>query len=274
MPELPEVQTVVNTLHDNVVGQRIDEINLIYPKLVESGSLALDSIIGQTIHDITRRGKYIVFHLDNCFLVSHLRMEGRYYISSDKLPFNKHSHCLFHLSNGQTIQYLDTRKFGRLSVTDDIDTYFLRKGLGLEPFDSQVSGTWLYEHLQKYNKAIKACLLDQSIITGLGNIYADEVLFKTKIHPETSPKMITKKQCQLLIDSIQSTLKDAIAQGGTTFRSFESSQHVTGLFQINLVAYGKAGIPCPRCQTVMERIVVAGRGSTYCPHCQKKKVFK
>lgn len=271
MPELPEVQTVVNTLEQLIVGKTIASVEVYYQPVLEKNSpYSFDMIINQSVNQLRRRGKYIIIQCGAYYLITHLRMEGKFFVYPDQTTRDKHTHCVIRFKDGSECHFNDTRKFGRMAVITDIDQYFIQKKLGLEPFSDEFTSPWLYEHLHRHKKSIKGCLLDQSIIAGIGNIYADEILFETKIHPLILSNKISKAQAQKLRDATQVILAQAIKQGGTTIRSFTSSHHVTGLFQIQLHAYGRINQPCVRCGTAMHRIRVAGRYSTFCPNCQRR----
>lgn len=271
MPELPEVQNVVNNLHEQLVGLRIVEVDSYYDKLFEKGSYPLSRLCGQTLNGFMRRGKYIVIQLDDCQWITHLRMEGRFYIYPQRTDPSKHTQLRFSLEDGRDVHFVDTRKFGRMMLCADAAVYFQQKMVGLEPFSEELNKEWLHDHLARHRLPIKSALLDQHIICGIGNIYADEILFALKLHPLTLCNQLTLGKCGQLIQVTREILSQAIAQGGTTVRSFESSHHITGLFQVELKAYGRAGQPCPRCLTPLKRLVIGGRSSVYCPHCQRRR---
>lgn len=273
MPELPEVETVVRTLEMSLLGEEITSIDVHYPKLLEVDSkLPLEALQGMRFKRFHRRGKYLCFEMDSGYSwIVHLRMEGKFNLYQHPVEATKHTHLVFQTEN-HTVHYLDTRKFSRMALVENVEAYFVAKGLGLEPWDEMFTPDFLYKKLKGKSQAIKATLLDQSIVVGLGNIYADEVLFDTKIHPKTSSNKITLKQCKELVPTIQATLSRAIQAGGTTVRSYTSSLNVNGLFQINLKAYGRYGQPCLRCGTNLDKIKVAGRTSVFCTRCQRVKL--
>lgn len=269
MPELPEVETIVRVLQKNLKHKKVLDLKLYYTPLLEKDSLPLDVLKNKTFTNFRRRGKYLIFEFDHTYKwIVHLRMEGKFHLYQEDIPKNKHTHLWLHVSDTY-VHYLDTRKFSRMAVVRDEVAYFKTKNLGLEPFDLNLTGDYLYKSFQKKSKAIKATLLDQSIVTGIGNIYADEILFKTKIHPLQPTNSLHKNQCKELVETIRDVLNQAIQQGGTTIRSYTASLGVTGRFQVSLNAYGQEGKPCIRCETDMVRIVVSGRGTVFCPNCQK-----
>ena len=217
-----------------------------------------------------RRGKYLIFEMEDCALISHLRMEGKYFIKNKEESLNKHDHVIFTLNNKEELRYNDTRKFGKMHLVkkDELHKTPISK-LGLEPWDELLTKEYLKEKLNK-KKAIKTLLLDQSIITGIGNIYADEILFLSKIHPETEGKNLTNKNLTDIINNTKIILEKAIASGGTTIHTYTSVDGITGRFQQELLVHGKKTEPCPNCKTKITKIVVNGRGTYYCQKCQKK----
>lgn len=273
MPELPEVETVVRTLEKSLKSEIILDVNMLYPKLLETGSdYQIDHLIGRRFVMFSRRGKYLCFGLDDGVTwVVHLRMEGKFNLYQKETPITKHTHMVLKTEN-HWVHYMDTRKFSRMALVKDLDAYFKTKGLGLEPWDEAFDARYLYDAIRSRKQAIKAVLLDQGIVVGLGNIYADEVLFDARIHPKTPASSLTLSQCKKLVPIIQDTLQNAIDAGGTTVRSYTSSLDVSGRFQINLKAYGRYGEPCMRCGRTLDKVKVAGRTSVFCINCQKVKL--
>lgn len=272
MPELPEVETIKNVLSKNLHNRTIEWIRLDYKPLLEKTSAYdIQALSGKTFTGFSRRGKYLIFELEDLFWVVHLRMEGKFHLYVEETEADKHTHLMLKVED-QYVHYLDTRKFSRMAVVKDIDAYFITKKLGFEPFDENLTGKFLYDRFKNRKRAIKSVLLDQSIITGIGNIYADEILFATNLHPETPANKVTKKECNLIVQNTREVLQKAIAEGGTTIRSYTSSLGVTGLFQVTLKAYGRANQPCTVCNTTMTRIVVGGRGTVFCKKCQKERL--
>ena len=271
MPELPEVETVKNGLLKKVKNRKILSCNVLWPGIIAypDKETFIKNIANETINDITRRGKFIVFHLDNYFLISHLRMEGKYFIKEKDIPINKHDHVIFDLDNDLRLIYNDTRKFGKMYLLkfDDTQNSPLTK-LGKEPWDDTLNISYLKDKFNK-NKAIKTMLLDQEIITGIGNIYADEILFLSHINPEKPAKSLTNKNLTDIIKYTREVLEKSIAKGGTTIHTYTSVDGITGLFQQELLVHGKASKPCPNCQTKIIKTTVNQRGTYYCPHCQK-----
>ncbi len=266
MPELPEVETVRRTLLQAVKGKKISDVEIQYPLIIK-GINPLDfkkSLINRKISDIKRIGKYLIFDLDGLYLLSHLRMEGKYFIDELNADWRKHDHIRFYLDD-LILVYNDVRKFGTMHLTNNYHSHPSIVKLGKEPFEISVKDLQAKMHSKK---AIKTLLLDQTVISGLGNIYVDEVLFLARLHPTTSADKCYDK-AELLINSAIKTLNKAIKLGGTTIRSYTSSEGVSGKFQNSLLVHMQKGNECSVCQTPIEKIVVGGRGTYYCPHCQK-----
>lgn len=271
MPELPEVETVVQTLKKMILNDKIVDCEVMWNNIISKIEVSdfIHKVKNQSILDITRQGKIIMFVLDDYILLSHLRMEGKYFIDNEYVK-DKHSHVIFKLLSNRYLRYHDTRKFGKLSLIkkEDYLTHPFLINLGKEPFDISVDD--LYDKLSHKNIEIKPALLDQRVMSGLGNIYVDEVLFRSNIHPETKSNMISKKQVQSIIDNSIVVLNKAINLGGTTIRSYTSSLGVHGKFQNELMVHTRANERCFECNTNIEKIKVKGRGTYLCPTCQKK----
>ncbi|KNZ41476.1 DNA-formamidopyrimidine glycosylase [Acetobacterium bakii] len=269
MPELPEVETVRRTLKNFIIGKEIKEIRVHYDKIVVGDTNNfVATLTGQTIRDIDRVGKYLIFILDSDAFISHLRMEGKYNIIETSKPLNKHEHLSFVFSDGTELRYQDTRKFGRLELVNK-ETYRhdlpLCK-LGPEPWDADPKE--IYAKIHKSNLPIKALLLDQTIMSGIGNIYANEICFSMKMHPLTPGKRVSKKRVAELIAVSKRILEQAIAQGGTTIHSFDANG-ITGFFQVQLQVHMQK--VCPVCNGPITKEMVRGRGTYYCKVCQKKR---
>ena len=269
MPELPEVETVKNTLKKQVLGKQIILASVYWNNIIAFPEVKEfeKKIQNQTIHNIMRRGKWLMFELDDYFLLSHLRMEGKYFIRNKNDERNKHEHVIFTFSDGTDLRYHDTRKFGKMYLIKKDDVYKVSplKDLGLEPWDNNLNPDYLKSKFK--NKPVKTELLDQSIIVGIGNIYADEILFLSKINPEISAKDLTDDSLNDIIKYTKETLEKAIVYGGTTVKSYTSAEGVHGRFQSELLVHTKE--TCPECGAKIEKITVGGRGTYYCPNCQK-----
>ncbi len=273
MPELPEVETVRRSLKRLVGGKTIRDVDVFVPKMVRNLDVSKfrQHIENKTIIDISRIGKYLLFHLEDWILVSHLRMEGRYFIKHLDEAKDKHEHLIFYFTDGTTMRYHDTRKFGTFDLIkqENLSSFEPVQKMGPEPFDQEMTVDYLYPILKRKTIAIKSALLDQHIIAGLGNIYVNEVLFLCGLHPETPSHKCRKKDVKNIIKYSQEVLEEAIKRGGTTIRSYTSSLGVTGRFQQQLKVHTKE--VCPTCESPIEKIKVGGRGTYYCKKCQKKR---
>ncbi|GKS80955.1 formamidopyrimidine-DNA glycosylase [Ligilactobacillus pabuli] len=273
MPELPEVETVRRGLSALIIDKKITGVQLIYPKIIQGDPTEFQTAMtGRRFLKIDRRGKYLLFRLsEGLTMVSHLRMEGKYSVKSQTEDLDKHTHVVFDLDDGRQLRYNDVRKFGRMQLvkTGTEDQLPSLKKLGPEPTPETFDAKEFYQTLQQKKKVIKTALLDQTIVAGLGNIYVDETLWMTKIHPETKCNQITMEQAQELHDNIIKELNRAIEAHGTTVFTFAAVNDAIGSFQNELQVYGHKGEPCSRCQTPIEKIVVGQRGTHFCPNCQK-----
>jgi formamidopyrimidine-DNA glycosylase len=274
LPELPEVETVRKTLKKLVVNKTIKDITVYWPKIIKNPvevEQFVDALIGETIVDVGRRGKFLIIYTGSFALVSHLRMEGKYGLYPKEEPFDKHTHVLFHFTDGTELRYRDVRKFGTMHLYKKGDEFLTEPliGLGPEPFSEEFTIEYLEKKLAKTNRKVKTALLDQKVFVGLGNIYVDEALFRAGIHPERLANTLNKDEITLLHREIVATLSEAVKKGGSTIRSYVNSQGEIGMFQLELYAYGRKGEECKRCGTPLEKTTVGGRGTHYCPHCQK-----
>ena len=268
MPELPEVETVKETLKKEVLNRVIKDVIIYYDGIIAypSKDEFIKQIKNQKINDIKRKGKFLMFELDDYYLLSHLRMEGRYYIrDGEKL---KHEHVRFIL-NDKNLCYIDTRKFGRMHLIPKNMAYSVKplSDLGLEPWDLDLNVSYLKEKYKNKKLPIKTVLLDQSIITGIGNIYDDERLFLSRINPYKKACDLTKKNLEDIIVNTRNVLEKAIKLGGTTIKTYESSEGVHGRFQNELLVHGKD--ICPNCNIKLNFEHINGRGTYYCKKCQK-----
>lgn len=273
MPELPEVETVKNSLRLRLLGKKILGVNIYHDNIIEYPSVMdfKNNIVNQTINDIERYGKWLIFELDDYYLLSHLRMEGKYFFKSNNEIRNKHEHVVFSLDDGTELRYMDVRKFGKMHLILKAD--IKKKGplieMGLEPWDSNLTIEYLKSKYSRKRLPIKTVLLDQSIIVGIGNIYADEILFLSNINPLTLCCDLTDIELEKIIINTKEVLERAIEKGGTTIRSYTSVDGVHGLFQQELYVHGKVNDKCKKCDSGIIKIKVGGRGTYYCPTCQK-----
>ena len=272
MPEIAEVETVRNTLKSMILNKKIVDVNIIYPKIIESNiSDFKDILIGRKFIDIDRIGKWLMFDLNDYYLLSHLRMEGKYFVKKSTDEIIKHEHIIISFDDGTDLRYHDTRKFGRMNLVkkSDIDKVEAIKKQGIEANSNKLTKEYLYDKIHKKNIPIKSLLLDQTIISGLGNIYANEVMFDARINPNKLGKDISLKECDLIVKASKKIIDAAIKDGGTTIKSYTSSLGVTGRFQQHLMVHKREGEECKVCGTLIENIKIGGRSTYFCPKCQK-----
>ncbi|GIP15468.1 formamidopyrimidine-DNA glycosylase [Paenibacillus montaniterrae] len=276
MPELPEVETVTRTLRELVKGKTIHEVQVHLPRIIQRPAEIEQfcaALAGHTIIDVLRRGKFIRIVLDGLVLVSHLRMEGRYGVFRQDEPVEKHTHVIFSFTDGTQLRYKDVRQFGTMHLFkegEELNELPLKK-LGVEPLSEQFTAELLRSKLQKRSSKIKPLLLNQELIVGLGNIYVDEALHVAKIHPERTPDSLSKQEWSKLHQAIVDTLTSAVEAGGSSIKSYVNGQGEMGMFQQQLLAYGRENQPCSSCGTMITKFVVGGRGTHICPRCQKVK---
>jgi formamidopyrimidine-DNA glycosylase len=275
MPELPEVQTIVNDLQTaGIVGQAITGVDVYWPATISTGSPEnfRKRIQGKTILGVGRRGKLILFELDDGWLLGvHLRMTGRFELMADH-PRDKHVHVVLALKDGRRLWFRDTRKFGRFYLVED--PLSITGALGLEPLCPQFTAGVLAGVLSGRKRRIKPLLLDQGVIAGLGNIYVDEALWTARIHPLCEAASLSwPAQIKALHRGIRSVLRQGLRNAGTTLGggkgNFYSLESARGRNADQLKVFRRTGQPCPRCRTPIERIVVAQRSTHLCPQCQK-----
>ncbi len=271
MPELPEVETVKETLKKHILNKKIVDVKVYYENIISApkSNEFIKKCIGKKIIDIKRRGKWLIFDLNDYYLVSHLRMEGKYFIRNKDDEKLKHEHVSFIFSDNTSLRYNDTRKFGRMYLLEKDKAFSVMplSELGLEPFDEKLTINYLKEKYKNKRLPIKTVLLDQTIVVGIGNIYADEILFLSKINPLKRCSELNDGELLLIIENTKKVLKEAITLGGTTIISYESSEGVHGRFQNKLLVHTKT--ECPLCKNKIEKIKVGGRGTYFCPICQK-----
>jgi len=269
MPELPEVETIVRGVGPKLIGRTIRSISLPFPGCLSGDrEECIERLCGRLIHTVARRGKYILLYLDDGTVLSiHLRMTG-------KLVFEPAEHdrpyirLVMHLDDETVLFFIDTRKFGRIRLWRETEE--MLPDLGPEPLgDLEVFAAL---HGVRSNRAIKTILLDQRILAGIGNIYADEALFAARIHPEAPQSRLTRSQLSALAEHIPLLLMEAVARRGTTLRNYRTADDAAGENRPYLSAYGREGLPCCRCRTPIRRIRIAGRSSYFCPKCQRRGV--
>ena len=273
MPELPEVETVKETLKLKLIGKKIKDVKVYYDGIIAYPEVKEFSkqIKNLPIKDIKRRGKWLMFDLDNYYLLSHLRMEGKYFFKNKEDKLDNHEHVVFTLDDDEELRYRDTRKFGKMYLIkkEDINSIGPIKDLGLEPWDDSLTKENLKSKYKNKKLPIKTVLLDQSIIVGIGNIYADEILFLSKLNPLIKCCDLKDNDLDNIIKYTKEVLEKAIKLGGTTIRTYTSVDGVHGRFQNELLIHGKDKDVCPNCGQPIEKIRVGGRGTYYCINCQK-----
>ncbi|PJA76726.1 DNA-formamidopyrimidine glycosylase [bacterium CG_4_9_14_3_um_filter_65_15] len=270
MPELPEVENVGRALLANLQGRRLTGLKVSFAGVLDPSAAAVRRrLVGARLEGLHRRGKYLILHFAHddgrpAYLMLHLRMTGQIFILDGYVP-DKHVHLVMDFE-GLPVHYRDIRKFGRLSLVED----------GYEPAAMAHIGPdmltvparqWL-ERIVRRRGPIKACLLDQGIASGLGNIYVDESLFLARVHPLARPCDIEEAELREVLRRAKQVLRLALRHGGTTFMNFTNFQGKPGNFRRKLRVYGRAGQPCRDCGASLEKITVAGRGTVYCPRCQ------
>ena len=286
MPELPEVETIVRGLREPLVGRQFTGVRVGWENLVArprpDGSTSSPrrlaegptvkeferGLVGQMILGLKRRGKYLVFALSGGgSLIIHLRMTGRLLIVNSDDELDKHDHLIFELDDGRELRFNNVRKLGRVYLVDDEDEIVGK--LGPEPLDDDFTSADFAALLSARRGKIKPLLLNQRFMAGIGNIYADEALFAAHIHPERRADKLTSEEIVDLYRAIRQVLAQGIQNRGTTFSDYLDAEGKEGGNQEHLRVFRRAGQPCPRCGTPIERIVVGGRGTYFCPRCQR-----
>jgi formamidopyrimidine-DNA glycosylase len=274
MPELPEVQTTVNDLITaGLLRRKIESVYVGWHKTILPLSEKDFSacVSGKTILSLRRRAKYIVMELKSSGnLLIHLRMTGRFELSSGGTERDKHHHAIFVLDDSRELRFHDTRKFGRITYTEDPDSVL--KKLGPEPLSKEFTVEIFQTMLKRHSRMIKPLLLDQSFLAGLGNIYTDEALYLAHIHPMTIANQISNRQSGELYNTIRAVLSDGIDNRGTSLGEGETNYASGGKRGDNrnsLKVFRRTGLPCPSCRAIIKRIVVGQRSTHICPECQK-----
>ncbi len=278
MPEKPEVLTVVSALKTKIIGKTIKDVLVRWDNIIASPSVLefKKGLVGKTIRSITTRGKFIIIFFDEDALLIHLRMEGKFFFRKKGDEYNKHEHIIFTFEDDEQMRFHDVRKFGKMYLIPKKDVYNVLplKNLGMEFDDKKLNGDYLMKKFARKRLPIKTVLLDQSIIAGIGNIYADEILYLSHINPLDKAYNLDINECNDIVDNTRTVLSSAIKLGGTTIKSFTSSEGVHGLFQNELHVHGKTCGECPTCGGKILKIKIGGRGTYYCPCCQKSKEEK
>lgn len=279
MPELPEVQSMIDSLlEQKVLNHKIVNIETQMPKLFKNSSFEefKDFIINQKIKDITRVGKYLIFHLTNKkVFVVHLRMEGKLFYEPSDYPINnRHTLIRIYFDNNKELRYEDTRRFGTWTMYTE-DNYMESKELkkiALDPLNPEFNWEYLKNNIHKSNRAIKTLLLDQTNVAGIGNIYADEILFASKISPIKPGNKISNNEFKSIADNARKILQLAVENKGTTIATYFYKKEQKGEFQKFLKVHTKKNYNCPNCNELIKKTKVNGRGTYYCWKCQNLKI--
>lgn len=272
MPELPEVETTRLGITPHLQHQTINHVTVRQGKLRWPIPTDLnEQVAGCEITHLSRRAKYLLLHLPHGIIIIHLGMSGSLRIfEAEQVPeAGKHDHVDLVLQNGTVLRYHDPRRFGAwLWFSGAIETHHLLSKLGPEPLEATFDADYLQDALKNQKRAIKLALMDNHVVVGVGNIYANEALFKSHILPTAVAKEVTLEQCQTLVAEIKTVLTKSIAAGGSTLRDFVNSDGKSGYFQQQYFVYGRDGETCHDCGELIEKMVLGQRSSFYCPHCQ------
>lgn len=283
MPELPEVETIVCELRRGIVGKKIKSAEADTPQLFESKSIfrSISKLLsGDAIESIGRHGKYILVHLNSKrVMIIHLKMTGHFLLvaSSKQQGVREKDYVRFSLTfaDGDLLLFSDVRKFGRIWVLPEthLADFFGSRKLAHDALSPQCSEEYLHTQLSR-DRAIKALLLDQSCVAGIGNIYSDEILWRARIHPLRRGANLREAEIKRLLFAIRQTLYAGIKAGGTSIRDYRKPSGQYGSFQDHRKAYQRPGLPCYRCGTPIQRITIVQRSSHFCPHCQINSKIK
>ena len=271
MPELPEVEYVARQLRDSLIGRRIERAEVLWARTVEPAEPDefAQRVAGRTVRGVGRRGKYLLLELDEGLsLAIHRRMSGNL-IFAPRGAQRPYVRVRFALDDGRDLLYTDPRKFGRVTLLESGGQTAGMAALGPEPLAAEFTPAVLAARLAGRRRAIKALLLDQTAVAGLGNIYADEALFRARIHPLRPASSLTPAEIRRLHEGIRGALETGLAHGGTTFGRYRDVNDEAGRNLEHVAVYQRTGQLCPRCgRARIERITVAQRGTHFCPHCQ------
>jgi len=270
MPELPEVEITRRGLAPRLSGKRIASVLIRNPGLRWQVAADLPHLVsGQMIHSVSRRGKYLLIRCGGGTLIVHLGMSGSLRFLNEAVPAQKHEHVELLLDNGEMLRLRDPRRFGAVLWTSgDPLTHSLLKELGPEPLTRAFNAAWLYRQTRGRSVAIKQALMDSHVVVGVGNIYANEALFRAHINPKTSACRIGPERCRKLVQAVRKTLHLAIKAGGSSLRDFADCDGNLGDFQLHCLVYGRGGKPCEACGTRIRQLKQGQRSSFYCPRCQ------
>lgn len=269
MPELPEVETTLRGIKPHILGQKVQQIIVRHPRLRWPIPMNLEqTLAGQILQRLHRRGKYLLLQFEAETLILHLGMSGHLCIFKAQEPPKKHDHLDIIFGNGYCLRLNDPRRFGAILLSDNPKKHPLLSTLGPEPLTEKFNSAYLWQRAQNKKTPLKSFIMDSKIVVGVGNIYATEALFMARIFPKKPAGEVTRAQYQRLVTAIKTVLSKAINHGGTTLRNFLHGEGKPGYFSLELKVYGKDGKPCPRCQAPLECMTIAQRSTVYCPNCQ------
>ena len=276
MPEMPEVEIIRRYLDQQLTGRRIMDLEILLPRQIKwptpEGYRSM--AIGRTIQTVQRRGKYLLMELDNGNeLIFHLRMTGRLVYEPGGCSHDHYARLLFSLDDGSLLVYGDTRTLGAAYALPAGERWRLHglNEMGPEPLSADFTTAYLQQAILRRRTPIKTLLLNQQVIGGIGNIYADEALFLAGIHPQRPSASLSNAECQRLWTAVNQVIAAGIEDGGTTFRDYKNGEGKQGHHQEHLQVYNRKGEPCRICGTSIEKITVGGRGTHFCPHCQEAR---
>lgn len=270
MPELPEVETTLRGIQPHVLNRRIERVRIRNPRLRWPVDARTRNAEGQSIKHLSRRGKYLLLHLQSGGLLIHLGMSGSLRVLTESVNPQKHDHFDLEFEGGVCLRFNDPRRFGALLWAEgDFAQHPLLRKLGPEPLTPTFNAKYLYEHSRGRRLAIKNFIMDGHVVVGVGNIYASEALFMAGIHPSRQAGRIAFHRYEGLVAAIKDVLESAIRQGGTTLRDFVGSDGAPGYFARELLVYDRAGKDCFQCNTPIMQKVIGQRSSYYCPSCQR-----
>ncbi|MGF1724506.1 bifunctional DNA-formamidopyrimidine glycosylase/DNA-(apurinic or apyrimidinic site) lyase [Photobacterium nomapromontoriensis] len=269
MPELPEVEVSRMGISPHVIGQRVTQIVVRNAKLRWPIPDEITQIEGQVIRRVTRRAKYLMLETDIGYAIIHLGMSGNLRILPAEIPAEKHDHVDLCLASGEVLRYNDPRRFGAWLWQVCGSEHPVLQKLGPEPLSDAFTAEYLQTKAQGKRIAIKQLIMDNHVVVGVGNIYANESLFMAGIHPKREAGKVSAKQLAQLVEEIKAVLAFAIEQGGTTLKDFKNADGKPGYFAQELQVYGKGGQPCPRCDKPLSELKIGQRATVYCSDCQK-----
>lgn len=274
MPELPEVETIVRGLSPKIKGLRVESFKIFLPTIIRTGNVFfLRKLRGKSVTEVRRRGKMILIEFeDNLCLLFHLKMTGSLLFCPKKEPYDKHVHFLLEFKGQEKeMRFRDVRKFGFVSCVLSSDIHLSEELRNLGPEPLEISYLCFEEMIKKRKARIKSLLLDQNFIAGIGNIYADEILYEARIHPLTSASILKKRDKERLWNAMRKVLQNAIEKRGSSIQDYRDEEGSQGTFQNLHQAYGREGLPCSRCGEKIKRLRLNARSSFFCPNCQKFK---